>query len=93
MRIKRKGQGLPLNTIIIAIIVIVVLVVIILIFTGNILNFKNATNDCMAHGGLCQANTCSNNQRDLSSTYPCPTITGSNNVNPISQQFCCQGLP
>ncbi len=33
---RRQAQGLPLNTIIIAILVVVVLVVIILIFTGSI---------------------------------------------------------
>ncbi len=37
----KKGQGLPLNTIIIAIIVLVVLVVIIAIFTGRIALFSS----------------------------------------------------
>lgn len=37
----KKAQGLPLNTIIIAIIVIVVLVVIILILTGQMAAFLN----------------------------------------------------
>ena len=36
----KKGQGLPLNTIIIAIIVLVVLVIIIAIFTGRIAIFE-----------------------------------------------------
>jgi len=38
----KKAQGLPLNTIIIAIIVIVALVVIILIFTGQITIFQGS---------------------------------------------------
>ena len=38
--VSNKGQGLPLNTIIVAIIVIVVLVVIILIFTGQLGGFQ-----------------------------------------------------
>lgn len=37
----KKGQGLPLNTIIIAIIVLVVLVVLIAIFTGRIAIFSS----------------------------------------------------
>ena|SRR3989338_3813458 len=36
----RKGQGLPLNTIIIAIIVLVVLVVIVAIFTGSLADWQ-----------------------------------------------------
>ena len=51
-----KGQGLPLNTIIVAIIVIVVLVVIILIFTGQIGGIQDATEGeraCQAIGGTC----------------------------------------
>ena len=62
-RLNKKGQGLPLNTIIIAIIVIVVLVIIIIIFSGNILNFQNASNsgnECRQAGGTCISdNTCS----------------------------------
>ena len=42
----RKGQGLPLNTIIIAIIVIVVLVVIILIFVNQAGGFQTAATSC-----------------------------------------------
>ncbi len=49
----KKGQGLPLNTIIISIIVIVVLVVVILIFTGQITLFNKTATDCAARGGDC----------------------------------------
>ena len=38
--IRKKGQGMPLNTIIIAIIVLVVLVVLVAIFTGRISLFE-----------------------------------------------------
>ena len=51
-----KGQGLPLNTIIIAIIVIVVLVVIILIFAtqaGDAQETFNIGAGCRAQGGYC----------------------------------------
>ena len=43
--IMKKGQGLPLNTIIIAIIVLVVLVVIIAIFTGRIAIFEQQVSE------------------------------------------------
>ena len=58
----KRGQGLPLNTIIIAIIVIVVLVIIIIIFSGNILNFQKSANTgsgCRQAGGTCvSSSTC-----------------------------------
>ena len=53
-----KGQGLPLNTIIIAIIVIVVLVVIILIFAtqaGDAQQAFNIGSECRSQGGYCAA--------------------------------------
>lgn len=53
MLFRRKGQGLPLNTIIISIIVIVVLVIVILIFTGQIGIFHRTAIDCQARGGYC----------------------------------------
>jgi uncharacterized membrane protein YqiK len=52
----KKAQGLPLNTIIVAIIVIVVLVVIILIFTGQIGGINTAAQEgqaCRKAGGYC----------------------------------------
>jgi hypothetical protein len=62
MLFNKKGQGLPLNTIIIAIIVIVVLVVIILIFTGQIKIFGEGTdqarNECQRAFGICSDKDC-----------------------------------
>lgn len=55
MTIMKRGQGLPLNTIIVAIIVVVVLVVIILIFTGQIGGVNTSLNSCMRAGGYCSA--------------------------------------
>ena len=49
----QRGQGLPLNTIIISIIVVVVLVVIILIFTGNLGGTAQTLRSCAAQGGTC----------------------------------------
>ncbi len=52
----RKGQGLPLNVVIIAVIVIVVAVVLITIFTGNIGKFRQAAESCATKGGSCEVN-------------------------------------
>lgn len=41
----KKAQGLPLNTIVIALLVVVVLVVIILAFTTNVGNFNRGVDD------------------------------------------------
>ena len=49
----KKGQGLSLNTIIIAIIVLVVLVVLIMVFTGVLGNFTGEVSSCVSNGGEC----------------------------------------
>lgn len=49
----KKGQGLPLNTIIISIIVIVVLVVVVLIFVSGIRPVPEAAKNCAMQGGRC----------------------------------------
>ena len=49
----KKAQGLPLNTIVIALLVVVVLVVIILAFTTNIGGFNTQVNE--VGGGSCNA--------------------------------------
>ena len=50
----KKGQGLSLNTIIIAVIVIIVLVVLVLIFTGRIRIFSQTLESCSKNGGECR---------------------------------------
>ena len=47
----RKAQGMPINTIIIAVIALIVLVVIILIFTGKISVFNQGADKCV---GTCE---------------------------------------
>ena len=51
----KRGQGLPLNVIIIAIIVLVVLVVLITIFTTRTGKFGQALEECRNQGGMCTA--------------------------------------
>ncbi len=80
----KKGQGLSLNTIIIAIIVIIVLVIIILITTGQLQKFTTATekqapSDCVNSGGFC------------TSTESCESYGGSSlsGVNCGEGRVCC----
>jgi hypothetical protein len=80
----KKGQGLPLNTIIIAIIVIVVLVVIILIFTGQIKIFQLGANGCLARGGFC-VDQCQGEQVPVTAG---DSACAAQNPNTV----CCKGL-
>ena len=58
----KKGQGLSLNTIIIAIIVLIVLVVLVMIFTGYFGRiFTPSVRSCSAQGGQC-ASQCNSGQ-------------------------------
>jgi len=56
----KRGQGLPMNTIVIAAIVLVVLVVLIMIFTGRMGGFtRELTKDCVKDfGGVCGPFNC-----------------------------------
>ena len=45
-KMKRKAQGLSLNTIIIAVLVLIVLVILILIFSGKIGGFRRGISSC-----------------------------------------------
>ena len=50
----KKGQGLSMNTIIIAAIVIIVLIVLILIFTGRMNIFSGEVQSCSRQRGECK---------------------------------------
>lgn len=54
----KRGQGLPITTIIIAILALLVLVVLILIFTGKIRVFGGELMSCTGKGGFCTGKTC-----------------------------------
>ena len=51
--IGKKGQGLSINTIIIAIIVLVVLIVLVMIFTGYFSGWTENVASCSSQGGSC----------------------------------------
>jgi len=87
-KISKKGQGLPLNTIIIAIIVIVVLVVIILIFSGQIVKFNTGANACNAAGGRCvAAGNCNGNLQHTTNIADAASYCQTNGGG-----VCCIGL-
>ena len=54
---QKRGQGLPMNAIVIAAIVLVVMVVLILIYTGSMGNFTGELGKCETKGGECVPKT------------------------------------
>ncbi len=52
----KKGQGLPLNTIVIAAIVLIVMVVLIYIFVGGMGQTTEKLQSCTEKGGTCMMN-------------------------------------
>ena len=83
---KKKGQGLSLNTIVIAIIVLVVVSMLILIFTGQIGVFTNRISDCQSIGGVCTEGGCG---RDIFG-HGVETL---NPKTPCSGGICCTRVP
>ena len=57
---KKRGQGLSINTIIIAAIALLVLVVLAVIFMGKIGKTTRVTDSCDANGGKCVFNVNTN---------------------------------
>src|SRR3989344_9594143 len=54
MVIRKRGQGLPLNTIVIAVIVLIVLAVVIFIFSSRFGLFGTEISACEQKGGVCK---------------------------------------
>jgi uncharacterized membrane protein YqiK len=76
----KKGQGLSLNTIIIAAIALLVLVVLVMIFTGRMSVFTGGVSGCVNQGGKCMGNTECN-------TAPGTKITASGCTT--AGEICC----
>jgi len=57
IKMHKKGQGLSINTIIIAIIVLVVLVVLVMVFTGYFSGWTRNVASCTSQGGTCIVTT------------------------------------
>lgn len=83
---KKKGQGLPLNTIIIAAIALVVLVVIIYFFMTKFTGFGEGVDDCVSITGEgCKGQPCS----ELGRGYV--TIPSTNCIEEQGQ-YCCKKI-
>ena len=100
----KKGQGLPMNTIVIAAIVLIVMVVIIYIFVGGMSQTTTKLGSCAEKGGQCSATiTCAALKKASSEENPvtvkdwvsigktkdCPKTTDTGTVKKI---YCCVPL-
>ena len=94
MKFNKKGQGLSLETIIVAIIVLFVLVVLLLIFTGRLNIFAGQTGECSNNGGEClSACETPSEKRTALSQYDsaCRVAYEKDPVN-IKGTSCCSGV-
>lgn len=69
----KRGQGLPITTIIIAILAMVVLAVIVLIFYGKIRVFGGEMISCTGKGGFCASASCASGYQTELKDTDCPT--------------------
>lgn len=78
----KKGQGLSLNAVIIAVIVLIVLVVLVMVFTGQFAEF-------MRKLGLTREQTCAGVGGRICDNCPNEYIVEENSKLPENQQTCC----
>ena len=100
----KRGQGLSMNTIVIAVIVLFVMVVLLLIFTGRISIFGSELKNCVKTGGQCSSDTSGNcgdttftdlngdGIRDAIPDKPVNIGDESKIGCGSSQRWCCRGL-
>lgn len=83
----KRGQGLPMNTIVIAALVLVVLVVLIMIFTGSMGVFTGESQKkCADYGGKCSVNMqCEEDYLPIGKTSDCKD--GTHTVG--KGDYCC----
>lgn len=81
----KKGQGLSLNTIIIAIIVLVVLVVVVMIFTGATGTIAPKYFDCDQKGANYKCDSACTGEWSESKLFGCRT-----DGKPDTSKKCCQ---
>ncbi len=88
---KRKAQGLPFNTIVLAIIALGILVVVILIFTGQIGKASQNLGSCSAKGGKCASEL----GGKCDSDYPIPLYVsgGCTTGTDTAKDLCCLKAP
>jgi hypothetical protein len=86
MFFKKKAQGLPMTTIILAVLAIIVLIILILIFTGKISLFGQGLASCENKGGICMKDKCSDKEMAEIKGTDCEKLT--NNASP----YCCLSI-
>ena len=79
----RKGQGLPINVIIIAALLLVTLIVVLGIFTGKFGKFSRDVESCTIKGGICRDNCNEINEKAIEGS--CTDLTGKTSPN----KKCC----
>ena len=86
---KKKAQGISINTIIIAAIALIVLVVLVAIFTGRLGGFVGGIEDCASKGGDCVADAkadCTSKGMAVVPGTDCPTTQEEKDAN---ADYCC----
>ncbi|MBW2973342.1 hypothetical protein KY346_03035 [Candidatus Woesearchaeota archaeon] len=97
---KKRGQGLPITTIIIAALALIVLVVLIFIFSGKIRVFSGEMVSCTSKGGFCTSKACVFGYQSEIKNTDCPsgqkcclTILGAPADSPCANDDdCAKGL-
>lgn len=84
----KKGQGLTLNTIIVAALVLIVLVILVLIFTGRMGITRKQVDTCVNNGGVCLDVCTEDYSRQM--PYECDNDgDGTPNEGPTIDGVCC----
>jgi flagellar basal body-associated protein FliL len=87
---KRKAQGLSLNTIIIAALVLLVLVVLAIVFGTRAKFFTGQTANCEAKGGECSEKACGAYIPPIPELFGYDENTGKSESN--CPKYCCMDL-
>ncbi len=89
----KKGQGLPMNTIVIAAIVLIVMVVLIYIFVGGMSQTTTKLGSCAEKGGRCSASiTCKDLGTNWVSIGRAESCEAEKEDNSPDTPYCCVPL-
>lgn len=83
----KKSQGLPINTIIIAVIALAVLIVLLVILTRGIGKTSENLGSCITKGGICADD--SKLKGTCGGEYPIPFIVSGDCRNTKPKNLCC----
>ena len=88
----KRGQGLPLNTIVIAAIVLIVMVVIIYIFVGGMSQTTTKLGSCADKGGTCMGSINCDGTGDWVSIGRAKSCEGTKDDHDHPTLYCCVPL-